>query len=95
MRIHGNSFFFHKGSVIFYREGGGGSSKLGRDQVLFLETKRGIERFFKIKKGGSLILFKEIKYFVKHFRTQMEFLSILQKICSFESVSCWNSSKRG
>ena len=25
----------------------------------------------------------------------MEFLLILQKRCSFDSVSCWNSSKRG
>ena len=47
------------------------------DQVLFLDQK-----IFQIKKGGSLIFIKEIKYFVKHFRTQMEFLLILQKRCS-------------
>ena len=55
----------------------------------------GIRYFFLVQKGGSLIFFKEIKYFVKHFRTQMEFLLILQKRCSFDSVSFWNSSKRG
>ena len=67
------------------------------DQVLFLRSKGGIKRFFKIKQGITFIFFKEVKYFVKHFRTQMEFLLILQKRCSFESVSyaCWNSSKRG
>ena len=73
---------------------GGGLLKIGGDQVLFLRSKGGSKRFFQIKKGGSLIFFKE-KYFVKHFRTQMEFLLILQKRCSFESVSCWNPSKRG
>ena len=60
---------------------GGGLLKIGGDQVLFLRSKGGIKRFFQINKGGSLILFKEIKYFVKHFRTQMEFLLILQKRC--------------
>ena len=70
------------GEVSFFT-GRGAPENLG-DQVLFLRSK-----------GGSLIFFKEIKYFVKHFRTQMEFLLILQKRCSFESVSCWNSSKRG
>ena len=35
-------------------------------QVLLLRSKGGIKRFFQIKKGGSLIFFKEIKYFVKH-----------------------------
>ena len=74
-----------QGSVIFYRDGEG-------DQVLFLRSKGGSKDFFK---SGSLIFFKEIKYFVKHFRTQMEFLLILQKRCSFESVSCWNSSEQG
>ena len=78
------SFFTGRGAA----ENWGGSGT-------FLKSKGAIKRFFQIKKGGSLILFKEIKYFVKHFRTQMEFLLILQKRCSFESVSCWNSSKRG
>ena len=36
------------------------------------------------------MFFKEIKCFVKHLRTQMEFLLILQKRCSFNSVSCRN-----
>ena len=54
-----------KGSVIFYQEGGG-LLKIGGDQVLCLRSKGGIKRFFQIKKGGSLIFFKEIKYFVKH-----------------------------
>ena len=53
-----------KGSVIFYQEGG--LLKIGGDQVLCLRSKGGIKRFFQIKKGGSLIIFKEIKYFVKH-----------------------------
>ena len=73
----------------------GGLLKIGGDQVFFLRSKGGIKRFFQIKKGGSLIFFKERKYFDKHFRTQMEFLLILQKRCSYESVSCCNSSKRG
>ena len=42
----------------------GGLLKIG-GQVLCLRSK-GIKRFFQIKKGGSLIFFKEIKYFVKH-----------------------------
>ena len=54
----------HKGSVIFYQEGG--LLKIGGDQVLCLRSKGGIKRFFQIKKGGSLIFFKEIKYVVKH-----------------------------
>ena len=45
---------------------GGGLLKIGGDQVLCLKSKGGIKRFFQIKKGGSLIFFKEIKYFVKH-----------------------------
>ena len=83
-----------KGSVIFYMEGGGGAPENWGIRYFFLDQK-GIKRFFQIKKGGSLIFFKEIKYFAKHFRTQMEFLLILQKRCYFESVSFWNSSKRG
>ena len=75
--------------------GGGAPENWGGDQVFFLRSKGGIKRFFQIKKGGSLIFFKERKYFDKHFRTQMEFLLILQKRCSYESVSCCNSSKRG
>ena len=74
---------------------GGGSWKLGGDQVFFLRSKGGIKRFFQIKKGDHLYFLKEIKYCVKHFRTQMEFLLILQKRCSYESVSCCNSSNRG
>ena len=45
---------------------GGGLLKIGGDQVPFLRSKGGIKRFFQINKGGSLIFFKEIKYFVKH-----------------------------
>ena len=65
------------------------------DQVLFLRSKGGSKYFFKLKRGDHLYFFKKIQYFVKHFRTQMEFLLILQRRCSFDSVSCWNSSKRG
>ena len=46
--------------------GGGGAPENWGDQVLCLSSKGGIKRFFQIKKGGSLIFFKEIKYFVKH-----------------------------
>ena len=46
--------------------GGGAPENWGGDQVLCLRSKGGIKRFFKIKKGGSLIFFKEMKYFVKH-----------------------------
>ena len=81
--------------VSFFTGRGGGAPENWGDQVFFLGSKGGIKRFFQIKKGGSLIFFKEIKYFVKHFRTQMEFLLILQERCSYESVSCCNSSKRG
>ena len=45
---------------------GGGLLIIGGDQALCLRSKGGIKRFFQIKKGGSLIFFKEIKYFVKH-----------------------------
>ena len=51
------SFFTRRGGLL--KIGGG-------DQVLCLRSKGGIKRFFQIKKGGSLIFFKEIKYFVKH-----------------------------
>ena len=74
---------------------GGGAPENWGGSGIFLRSKGGIKRFFQIKKGGSLIFFKERKYFDKHFRTQMEFLLILQKRCSYESVSCCNSSKRG
>ena len=73
---------------------GRGAPENWGDQVLFLRSK-GDQKIFQIKYEGSLIFFKEIKYFVKHFRTQIEFLLILQKRCSYDSVSCWNSSKRG
>ena len=88
-----NQFVSAVREVSFFT--GRGAPENWGDQVLFLRSKGGIKRFFQIKKGGSLILFKDIKYFVKHFRAQMELLLILQKRCSFESVSCWNSSKRG
>ena len=43
---------------------GRGDPENWRDQVLFLRSKRGIKRFFQIKKGAPLIFFKEMKYFV-------------------------------
>ena len=55
-----------KGSVIFYQEGGGAPENWGGGSGTLSKLKRGIKRFFQIKKGGSLIFFKEIKYFVKH-----------------------------
>ena len=73
---------------------GRGAPENWGDQVLFLDQKGG-SKDFSNKKEGSLIFFKEIKYFVKHFRTQIEFLLILQKRSFYESVSCCNSSKRG
>ena len=82
-----------KGSVTFYQEGG--LLKIRGIRYFFLDQKVGSKDFFKLKRGDHLYFFKKIKYFVKHFRTQMEFLLILQKSCSFDSVSCWNSSKRG
>ena len=39
----------------------GGLLKIGGDQVLCLRSKGGSKDFFQIKKGGSLIFFKEIK----------------------------------
>ena len=77
-----------------------GAAENWGDQVLFLRSKGEIKRFFQIKKGGSLIFLEEIKYNIllnisNSERIEMEFLLILQKRCSFESVSCWNSSKRG
>ena len=71
---------------------GGGAPENWGDQVLCLRSKGGIKRFFQIKKVGSLIFFKRNKIFCQTF---MEFLLILQKRWSFDSVSCWNSSKRG
>ena len=56
----------YKGSVIFYQEWGAPENWGGGDQILCLRSKGRIKRFFQIKKGGSLIFFKEIKYFVKH-----------------------------
>ena len=53
---------------------GRGAPENWGDQVLFLRSKGGIKIAFQIKKGDHLYFFKEIKYFVKHFRTQMEFL---------------------
>ena len=38
-------------------------------RYFFLDQK-GDQKIFSNKKGGSLIFFKGIKYFVKHFRTQ-------------------------
>ena len=40
-------------------------------RYFFLDQKGGIKRFVQIKKGNTYIL-KKIKYFVKHFRTQMD-----------------------
>ena len=65
--------FLEKGSVIFYQ---GGSWKLGGSGTLS-KIKRGIKRFFQIKKVGSLISVKKIKYFVKHSWNSL--LLILQK----------------
>ena len=79
---------------VSFFTGRGAPENWGGIRYFFVDQKRGSKDFFKLKRG-SLIFFKEIRYFVKHFRTQMEFLLILQKRCSFESVSCWNSSKRG
>ena len=45
---------------------GGRAPENWREQVLCLRSKGRIKRFFQIKKGGSLIFFEEIKYFVKH-----------------------------
>ena len=46
---------------------GGGLLKIwGGESGTLSRSKGGIKRFFQIKKGGSLIFFKEIKYFVKH-----------------------------
>ena len=45
--------------------GGGAPENWGGSGTLS-KIKRGIKRFFQIKKGESLIFFKEIKYFVKH-----------------------------
>ena len=49
------SFFTRRGAP----EDWGGSGTLSK-------IKRGDQKIFQIKKGGSLIFFKEIKYFVKH-----------------------------
>ena len=38
---------------------GGGLLKIGGDQVLCLRSKGGSKDFFKLKRGGSLIFFKE------------------------------------
>ena len=62
----------HAREVSFFT--GRGTPENWGDQLLFLGSKGGIKRVFQIKKGRSLIFFKEIKYFVKHFRTQMEFM---------------------
>ena len=80
------------GEVSFFT--GRGAPENWGVSYFFLDQK-GDQKIFSNKKGGSFIFFKEIKYFVTHFRTQMEFLLILQKRCSYESVSCCNSSKRG
>ena len=49
------SFFTRRGAP----ENWGGSGTLSK-------IKREDQKIFQIKKGGSLIFFKEIKYFVKH-----------------------------
>ena len=45
--------------------GGGPPENWGGSGTLS-KIKRGDQKIFQIKKGGSLIFFKEIKYFVKH-----------------------------
>ena len=52
-------------SFFTRKEGGGGLLIIGGSGTLS-KIKRGIKRYFQIKKGGSLLFFKEIKYFVKH-----------------------------
>ena len=44
----------------------GGLLKIGGRSGTLSKIKRGDQKIFQIKKGGSLIFFKEIKYFVKH-----------------------------
>ena len=51
---------------VSFLPGGAGLLKIGGYQVFCLRSKGGTKRFFQIKKGRSLIFFKEIKYFVKH-----------------------------
>ena len=48
-----------KGSVIFYQEGGAPENWGGGDQVLCLNSKGGIKRFFQIKKGDHLYFLKK------------------------------------
>ena len=57
--------FLQKLREVSFFTGRGAPESWG-DQVLFLRSKGGIKRFFQIKKGGSLIFLKEMKYFVKH-----------------------------
>ena len=45
---------------------GGGLLKIGGGIRYFFLDQKGDQKIFQIKKGGSLIFFKEIKYFVKH-----------------------------
>ena len=68
--LHTASFYSAKVFVMLrevsFFTGRGGAPENWGDQVLCLRSNGGIKRFFQIKKGGSLIFFKEIKYFVKH-----------------------------
>ena len=62
------NFIFARGGQLgkcLFLPGGGAPENWGRSGTLS-KIKRGIKRFFQIKKGGSLTFFKEIKYFVKH-----------------------------
>ena len=43
-----------------------GLLKIGGGSGTLSKIKRGDQKIFPIKKGSSLIFFKEIKYFVKH-----------------------------
>ena len=69
------------GKVSFFT--GRGLLKIGGSRYFFFRSKGEIKRFLQIKKRGSLVFYKEIRYFVKHFRTQMEFLLILQEKVPF------------
>ena len=52
------SLYDYVREVSFFT-GKGGTPENWGDQVFFLRSKGGIKRFFQIKKGGSLIFFKE------------------------------------
>ena len=58
---------------------GGGAPENWGIRYFFLDQKGG-SKDFSNKKGGSLIFFKEIKYSVKHFRTQMILINFTEKV---------------